>query len=100
MSLEYLKENISSLSLTNRFTLVHLIVQSLKSDLQYQRQLVKITENSGSKITIDTMLEYIYTEQITLMRGMGGLLSTSQPTPTDQMVEGMLQKRQLEKFSQ
>lgn len=100
MSLEQLKENISSLSLSKRFTLVDLLLESLKSDLHSHTQLVKNTEIPPCEITIDKMLEYLHSERASLMSGMGGLLSTSQPSPSDQAVQGMLQQRQLEKFLQ
>lgn len=74
MLLQELKDQVYKLSVSDRLTLVSVIIESLQDIPSTQR------------------------EQSSAIKRMRGLLKTDQPAPTDQEVDTMLEERLVEKY--
>lgn len=69
-----LKDQVYKLSVSDRLTLVSLIIESLQD------------------------IPSIQSERSSAIKRMGGLLKTDQPAPTDEEVDAMLEERLVEKY--
>lgn len=74
MSLQELKEQVLKLSVSDRLSLMSVIVESLQ-------EIPSFTPDRSRSI-----------------RRMRGLLKTDQPAPTDEEVAAMLEERRVEKY--
>lgn len=97
MSLQETKEQAFKLSVSDRLTLVNLIIESLQNELTSQTAPLKqpFTTNPSSPIQ-----KLLYAEGTTLIQQMRGFLKTDKPAPTDTEVQTMLEERIKEKYLQ
>lgn len=79
MSLQDVKEQAFKLSLSDRLTLVNLIVESLQKELNNQTSQTEPIEQQRA-------------ERTTLVNQMRGFLKTEQVAPTDAEVQAILQQ--------
>ncbi|BAU41433.1 hypothetical protein O77CONTIG1_01243 [Leptolyngbya sp. O-77] len=105
MSLQDAKEQAFKLSLSDRLTLVNLIIQSLQQELNKQvSQTETAAQPSSTYIPTDipssSMRGRLRAERTALIDQMRGLLKTDKPAPTDAEVKALLKERLVEKYSQ
>lgn len=100
MSLQEVKEQAFKLSLSDRLTLVNLIVESLQEELNNQTSQTELVEQPSIYIPGSSIRGRLRAERTALIDQMRGLLKTDKPAPTDAEVQAMLGERLVEKYSQ
>ncbi len=97
MSLQETKEQAFKLSVSDRLTLVNLIIGSLQNELTNQTAPLEqlFTANPSSPIQ-----ECSDKERTALIQQMRGFLKTDKPAPTDTEVQTMLEERIVERYLQ
>lgn len=100
MSLQETKEQAFKLSVSDRLTLVNLIIESLQHELNSSVDRTapleqQFTANSSSRIQ-----ERSRAERTTLIEQMRGFLKTDKPAPTDTEVQTMLEEKMQERYLQ
>ncbi len=98
MSLEKIKEQVFNLSVSERLTLVNLIVESLQGELNHQIEQTEVLEQPSTHIPDSSTREHFPAERTALIRRMRGFLKTDKPAPTDTEVQTMLEERLVEKY--
>jgi len=84
MTFQQLNQEIANLSPSDRLKLVHLIIQSLESELYESVETLMQDQSHSSKTA--------------LIQKMRGFLKNDQPTPTDAEIDALLEKRRIEKY--
>jgi len=84
MTFQQLNQEIANLSPSDRLKLVHLIIQSLESELDESVENLMPDQSSSSKTA--------------LIQKMRGFLKNDQPTPTDAEIDALLEQRRIEKY--
>lgn len=100
MSLQDAKEQAFKLSLSDRLTLVNLIIQSLQQELNKQVSQTEPAAQPSTYIPDSSMRGRLRAERMALIGQMRGLLKTDKPAPTDAEVKALLKERLVEKYSQ
>ncbi|MBF2086283.1 hypothetical protein [Thermoleptolyngbya sp. C42_A2020_037] len=100
MSLQDAKEQAFKLSLSDRLTLVNLIIQSLQQELNKQVSQTETAAQPSTDIPSSSMRGRLRAERTALIDQMRGLLKTDKPAPTDAEVKALLKERLVEKYSQ
>jgi hypothetical protein len=100
MSLQETKEQAFKLSVSDRLTLVNLIIESLQHELSSSvNQIAPLqqpfTDNPGNLTQ-----ERSCSERAALIHRMRGFLKTDKPAPTDTQVQTMLEERIRERYLQ
>ncbi len=98
MSLQEAKKQAFNLSVSERLTLVSLIIKSLQSELN--SKVNPIDEQSSAYISDNFLRDRLGTERTALIHQMRGLLKTDKAAPTDAEVQSMLEERLVEKYLQ
>ena len=99
MSLHEVKEQVFKLSVSERLTLVNLIVESLQAELNNQTSQTEPVEPSID-IPGSAIRGRLRAKRTTLFDQMRGFLKTDKPAPTDAEVQAMLGERLVEKYLQ
>lgn len=100
MSLQEVKEQAFKLSVSERLSLVNLIVESLQRELNNQTSQTEPVEKPSVYVPGSSIKGCLRAEQTTLTSQMRGLLKTDQPAPTDAEIQAMLEERLVEKYWQ
>ena len=98
MSLQEAKKQAFNLSVSERLTLVNLIIKSLQSELN--SKVNHIDEQPSAYISDNFLGDRLGTERTALIDQMRGLLKTDKAAPTDAEVQSMLEERLVEKYLQ
>ncbi|MDS3862027.1 hypothetical protein RIF25_14590 [Thermosynechococcaceae cyanobacterium BACA0444] len=99
MSLKEVKEQAFKLSLSDRLTLVNLIVESLQEELNHQTSQTESVVEPSVYIPSSSIQGRLRAERTELINQMRGLLKSDQPAPTDAEVQAMLGERLVEKYT-
>ena len=94
-SLHEVQDQAFKLSVTDRLTLVNLIVQSLQHELNQSSQW---GQKKDSKVLRDALPKQLSKKKAVLINQMRGLLKTDAPVPTDAEIQTMLEERLVEKY--
>lgn len=97
MSLQEAKKQAFNLSVSERLTLVNLIIKSLQSELNKTNHT---DEQPSVHISDNFLRDRLGTERTALIHQMRGLLKTDKAAPTDAEVQNMLEERLVEKYLQ
>lgn len=98
MSIEEVQEQIVKLSVSDRLTLVNLIVRSLQNDLNEPLSQTEPIEPTSAYIPDSSVRGKLRADRSLLISQMRGFLKTDKPAPTDAEVQAMLEKRREEKY--
>lgn len=98
MSLQETKEQALKLSVSDRLTLINLIIESLKNDLNSTAHQIAPLEPPFTYNSSSPIQDYSGVEQADLIYQLRGFLKTDKPAPTDAEVQTMLEERIIEKY--
>lgn len=100
MSLQETKEQAFKLSVSDRLTLINLIIESLQHELNSSVNQTAPLEQPFTPNPSSPIQERSCAERTALIHQMRGFLKTDKPAPTDTEVQTMLEERMIEKYLQ
>lgn len=100
MSLQETKEQAFKLSVSDRLTLVNLIIESLQYELNSSVNQTVLIEQSFTAHPSSPIQERSGAERTISIQQMRGFLKTDEPAPTDNEVQTMLEERIRERYLQ
>ncbi len=100
MSLQETKEQAFKLSVSDRLTLVNLIIESLQHELNSSVNQTAPLKQPFTTNPSSPIQKLSYAERTTLIQQMRGFLKTDKLAPTDTEVQTMLEERIRERYLQ